>query len=328
MPRFAPAVLAILAAATLVRADEAGSALDSLVQAEKAFSAQSVDEGMKSAFLANLADDGIIFRPGPINGRSSWVARQSPPGTLIWEPAYVEVSALGDIGISTGPWEYRPARDSAAVAFGNFVSVWVRGEKTPWKVAVDLGVSHEKPAHGGLGAVEFRPGPEHPYHEGAPPQPSHKSGGVSMSFGGVGFGVGTGGGGPPDDPYRRNAWEVNRMMGAERALAFELHGKGAGRAYPKIATEDVRVYRDGAEPTIGIAEGIMQNDPKPQNVEFVPFGKSVSGTWDFGYSYGLALRKGKGAARDTSGYLHVWRHTGTDEWKLSLDVESGFPKRK
>ena len=63
-------------------------------------------------------------------------------------------------------------------------------------------------------------------------------------------------------------------------------------------------------------------------MEFVPFGKSVSGTWDFGYSYGLALRKTNGTARvDSSGYLHVWRHTGTDEWKLSVDVESAFPKR-
>jgi len=328
MPRLVPAVLAVLAAATLVRADEAGSALDSLVQAEKAFSAQSVEQGMKTAFLDNLADEGVIFRPGPINGRSSWAARRNPPGTLIWEPSFAEVSALGDVGVSTGPWEYRPPDSSGAVAYGHFVSIWVRGEKTPWKVAVDLGISHDRPERGGLGAVEFRPGPEHPYHEGPPPQHSTKSGGVSMSFGGVGFGVGTGGGGPPEDPYRRNAWEVNRMMGAERTLAFELHGKGAGRAYPRIATEDVRVYRDGAEPTIGIAEGILQNDGKPQNIEFVPFGKSVSGTWDFGYSYGLVLRKVKGTARtDSSGYLHVWRHTGTDEWKLSLDVESAFPKR-
>jgi hypothetical protein len=326
MPRFAPVVLAVLAAATLVRADEAGSALDSLVQAEKAFSALSVSDGMKTAFLDNLADDGIIFRPGPINGRASWGERRSPPGTLIWEPSYVEVSALGDLGVSTGPWEYRPPTNGE-VAYGHFVSIWVRDEKTPWKVAVDLGIAHPRAERGGVGAVEFRPGPEHPYHEGAPPQHSSKSVGLGMSIGGVGFGVGTGGGGPPDDPYRRNAWEVNRMMGAERTLVYELHGKGAGRAYPRVATEDVRVYRDDRQPVIGITEAIALNDPKPQNIEFVPFGKSVSGTWDFGYTYGLALRGSKGSSRDTSGYLHVWRHTGTDEWRLSLDVESAFPKR-
>src|SRR5262245_32578972 len=57
--------------------------LDTLIAAERAFSATSVEQGMRTAFIQNLSDDGIVFHPGPVNGRESWRYRSDPKGTLI-----------------------------------------------------------------------------------------------------------------------------------------------------------------------------------------------------------------------------------------------------
>ncbi len=58
------------------RPDLAG--LREVVAAERAFSKLSIDRGMKAAFLANMSDSGVIFRPTAINARASWNARERP----------------------------------------------------------------------------------------------------------------------------------------------------------------------------------------------------------------------------------------------------------
>src|SRR5262245_3867562 len=79
------------------------TSLDTLVAAERAFSAAAVEHGMQAAFLEYLADGAIVFRPGPVNGRQSWKAR-NPKGALVWGPSFAEISGAGDLGFTTGPW--------------------------------------------------------------------------------------------------------------------------------------------------------------------------------------------------------------------------------
>jgi ketosteroid isomerase-like protein len=120
---------------------EAGA---SLAAAESAFAAQSVREGMRAAFLAWLADDAILFRDGPVNGPATIAARPDPPIVLDWRPAYVEVAASGEMGLSTGPWRITSkAKPDSPPTYGQFVSVWKRSGDGPWRNAVDLGISHD-----------------------------------------------------------------------------------------------------------------------------------------------------------------------------------------
>jgi ketosteroid isomerase-like protein len=329
---FRPTVLAALMCASAVSyaQETADEHLDSLVDVEKAFSALSVEKGMKVAFLAYLADDAILFRPAPIPGRRSWESRANPPGTLIWDPSYAEVSAFGDLGVSTGPWEYRPPDSThGEIGYGQFVSIWRRmDEEGPWAVAVDLGVSHAKPA-AGLGNITFEAGPEHPI------PPPEKSGarafgfgvGVVGSVGGVSVGVADS---PFDDESRQvMAHQMHRMMSAERRLAYELRSKDPGKAWPKLVTSDVRVLRNGSEPAVGMTAGLERaGTTRLRAADFRAHGHGVAGALDMGFSYGIALRTPQDATKpDTAGYLHVWRRDGSGEWKLSLDVESAYPKR-
>lgn len=321
---------ALLCAGTVVHAQEiADDDLTTLVDAEKSFSALSVEKGMKVAFLAYLADDGIIFRPAPTPGRDSWKKRGNPPGTLIWEPSFAEISNDGDMGLSTGPWEYRsPDSTGGEIAYGQFCSVWRRDQQDgPWMVAVDLGISHPKPAQS-VGAVTLTKGPEHVL---PPPQKKHSFGfSLGGSGGGVGIGVGSSDS-PYDDSYHQAmASQMHRLMSAERTLAYEQKSKDPGRAFPKLATSDVRVLRNGSEPAVGISAGsALAGTERPRSLEYRAHGHGVASGLDMGFSYGITLRTAHGASKpDTAGYLHVWRKDGaTGEWKLAVDVESAYPKR-
>jgi ketosteroid isomerase-like protein len=116
----------------------------SLAAAETAFAAHSVREDMRVAFLANFADDGVFVRGGWINANESLRARAAPPAVLDWRPAFTEVAASGELGLSTGPTKFTAkATPSASPSYGQYVSVWRRMAGGPWKVEADLGIGHD-----------------------------------------------------------------------------------------------------------------------------------------------------------------------------------------
>jgi ketosteroid isomerase-like protein len=131
---------ALSACAHAPAADEAAVAL---AAAESAFAAQSVREDMRVAFLANFADDGVFVRNGWIPSNAFLRTRPAPPIVLDWRPAFTEVAASGELGLSTGPTRYvSKARPDEPPAFGQYVSVWRRAGSGPWKVEADLGIAH------------------------------------------------------------------------------------------------------------------------------------------------------------------------------------------
>lgn len=130
-------------------ADEAPSAsgpdaVTQLVEAERAFARDAGERTVGEAFVTALAEDGILFRPDPVPGRAFMVANPTPPDLhLAWEPEYAEVSAAGDLGFTTGPWE-SGRRGQPPAGFGRFLSVWRRVDGA-WHVALDHGIAHAGP---------------------------------------------------------------------------------------------------------------------------------------------------------------------------------------
>ena len=330
--RFAAGLLAALA---LAPAAAGGTPLDTLVAAERAFSALSVEKGMKEAFLGNLARDAVVFRPRPVNGVNVWRARTNPAATLIWTPDFAEISGDADLGVTSGPWEFRPAPErNQPTAYGHFNTVWRRDQDGAWKVAADIGVAHDKPATS-LDAVELTRGPDHPKPEPLPPDFGSLSyGGGAFHGGGVGFrggGISIAGGGPGYVPLadRLMAQAVTGMMTAERELVFVTRNQGAERAYAQNAADDVRVFREDHAPMVGLAASASALAKRSRRVEIVPDRHGMASSRDLGYSYGLLVSRPTASARpDTVSYLHVWRRLGDGPWKLALDVENEFPKRK
>ena len=119
------------------------SGLNSLIAAERAFARHSEKAGITESFVANLGLDGILFRPGPVNGLAWLRERPAQAGYLSWEPEVAAISASGDMGYTTGPWEFRAkgATDTVSRA-GHYVTVWRRDSTGTWKMAIDIGTSH------------------------------------------------------------------------------------------------------------------------------------------------------------------------------------------
>src|SRR5580765_4688792 len=117
-----------------------------LVAMERAFAKAAATKGTRDAFIEFLADDGIIFQPGPVNGKKFWSERQPRSGVLSWEPVFADVSRAGDLGYTTGPWEFRPnGPDDKPVAFGQYFTIWKKQADSSWKFVLDRGVSSETP---------------------------------------------------------------------------------------------------------------------------------------------------------------------------------------
>jgi ketosteroid isomerase-like protein len=130
---------------TVVVRGEMSPTLKALVDAERAFAKVSVEKSTRDAFLEYLADDSLLFRPGPVPGKMFTRNRPAPPGKLAWAPVFADVASSGDIGYTTGPWEFRKAEMTEAPSgYGQYVSLWRLQKDGQWKVEVDLGISHEK----------------------------------------------------------------------------------------------------------------------------------------------------------------------------------------
>ena len=123
------------------------SALQDMVKTEQAFSKMAQDKSIREAFLAYIADDGLLFRPGAVNGKSWMLEHPVPPSdkrpVLVWQPAFAGMAASGDMGFTTGPWEAKAdVNDEKPAGFGHFMTVWKKQADGSWKFVVDLGISH------------------------------------------------------------------------------------------------------------------------------------------------------------------------------------------
>ena len=133
------AALAPLAAAS---AQPEPSPLDEVIAAERAFAADTRERGFKLGFLAFVAPDGFIFRPGPVRARPGLEALpdQPPPGPpLFWWPQFAGVANSGDLGFTTG---------GATVPLRYF-TVWQRQPDGSWRWIYDGGPALAAPLPGG-----------------------------------------------------------------------------------------------------------------------------------------------------------------------------------
>ena len=75
----------------------------SLVDAELAIAKLADQEGNVAAFLGVLDDTGVLFRPGPVNGKA-WLRRQHPDTSkLTWFPSLLKSAKPGISAIPRAP---------------------------------------------------------------------------------------------------------------------------------------------------------------------------------------------------------------------------------
>lgn len=275
-------VLAALPAWRLAAAPGAGP--EALVEAERAF-AQAADAGtVRDAFLEYLAPTAVMFQDGPVNARKLYEARKPGPGRLAWQPAFAAMSSAGDLGWTTGPWQWR--RDSgrkAPDATGEYTTLWRRQPDGALKVVLDMGIDHAAPPAG-------TPAPA-PVLRSLP--------GTRSSRGPL--------------AARSALWK------ADAAYARVVAAQGHAAAFAAVATEDARLLLQGAFPVVGREAARDTLAAHPGTEHLMSTAQYIADSGDLGYTYGTLIARGAAGA-DSSYYLHIWHRDGARPWQLAFEL--------
>lgn len=310
--------------------DSAQAVAESLLDAEQAFGRLVEERGIRAGFLAVLDSEAIVFQPGPVNAREWYTARDTIAGILSWQPAFVQAS--GDLGFTTGPWQFRPTSIADdPVAFGEYVSVWTwavkssGGESTPvepgagpWRLLLDMGVSHPRPPQPGDAAPVFI-------------EAQHMVAGTPRE---------------PDAPASRGGirgaemaiLDADRQFGRLLALGDSSKAQAGGtrfgaRANHRPGFRDPSDFyarhtgsyslllREGRSPARDTPAFLAQLADSNSLVGWVPREVGVSCRLNFGFTWGEAQFVHGAAPGDTirTHYLRIWRAVPPRRWQIVLD---------
>lgn len=116
---------------------------ESIVRAEKAFAAMSVQDGINKAFTANFDTGCVVFVRGKaVNGYQLYSSNADKGGVLNWEPEYVGISSSKSLGFSTGPYTYKQNVTDTLADRGQFTTIWKLNNNGDWKAVLDMGISY------------------------------------------------------------------------------------------------------------------------------------------------------------------------------------------
>ena len=253
-----------------------------MVAAEKAFAQQAKTDGIRQAFLNNLDEQSVVFLNHKFVAGRPIYDRQSGNrlALLSWRPVYAEISASGEFGYTTGPYEFRrQSTDDEPAACGQYTSVWHKTPTGRWKVLIDFGCEHAQPDR-----------PETSF-----PMPDRF--------------------GPKNTETIDTSMANRELLQAESTFVRTARQSGLRSAYQLILppTNSVRILRDGNRPYVGQAAR-ERIETLPQVTEFQTLRAVTSRAGDLGYTYGFAVFNEK-----RRGYLRIWRKRNNG-WQLAQEV--------
>ena len=261
-----------------------------MVEAERKFYQTGQELGTRAAFLAFLADDGIMFRPGPVNGKESWEKRPETGFDLIWEPTFAAMSRSADFGYDTGPAKWRAnKKEKKFSGSGQFISVWKKQKDGSWKVALDVGIENPEPT----GKTETL----------RVVLPENEAAGKADLA-----------------TARRALQEAQNGFVALARLDFT-------KAFRNAASDEVRLYREGSFPALGKEAGTKLLGPEQAGVTMEVMNGDISSSADLAYHYGK-YSDNRPQAPKTGHFFQIWQTDAAGSWKLVLDWQQALPPEK
>jgi hypothetical protein len=320
---FVRLVVLLLGVLLWAPAPSEASLAGTLQESETSFCRLVQERGIRTAFLAVLDTEAVVFRPGPVNARDWYAARDSIAGILSWQPQLVEAS--GDLGFTTGPWQFRRgAPNEEPVAFGDYLSVWRRMDHQPpappetrlpgspgpdaperadgardgWRLLIDLGVGHRNPAPPASDAGPVL-NPDQPRLDARPDTALARS-------------------------ATADAVETARaaLLDTDRRFCAELAARAAAEVYARRTAPLSRLLREGHLPAIGAAQIRALLTDSTRTIAWVPRQAGISGSLDLGYTWGdvRVIRADQAADTLPAHYLRTWRlDPRSGDWKLLVE---------
>lgn len=274
----------LLAARGVVAADGAD-----VLATDAAFAARSLEAGQQVAFLEYLAEDGVLFRPGPVRGRD-WLGSHEPAtGRLEWVPAAAAVDCSATLAASTGRWAYSNAAGGEPVA-GHYLTIWRREPDGDWRAVLDHGIDH---AAGASPSVLLAPAFDLLWPRNV--QDCAPEGSAAL------------------------------LADAEAKLNRSTVRRGSAEALRRRVAEGAIAYRDDGPPALLTPEwppgeaslgmgGIAQTD-----------GTIVTDRSDLAVTYG-SIRDADAGSESGSRvfYVRVWRYVD-EGWRVAIDLQTPMP---
>lgn len=263
--------------------------LQEMVKTEQAFSKMAEEQNTRDAFMTFIADDGLLFRPGAVNGKKWMNEHPVPPSDkkplLAWQPSFAGIAASGDMGFTTGPWEAKgDINDEKPSGYGHFVTVWKKQADGSWKFVVDLGISH--PQSGG-------------------PQAHWE---------------------PPDAKMKETTKSVDLAISREALLERDRNysaatlDRGLAKAFAMYAASDVRLYRANNLPYIRRAASSEAIGKTKGQVTWQPIASDVSRADDLGYTHGTyEVADDAKNVIERGSYVRIWKKKN-GIWRIVVDV--------
>lgn len=268
-------------------AETPADAARTMVDAEKKFYETGQEKGTRAAFLEFLAEDGIVFQPGPVNGKEVWGKRAETSLDLVWEPTFAVIARSADFGYDTGPAKWRAnKKEEKFTSHGQFISIWKKQKDGSWKVALDCGIENSEPA--------------------AQPETLRTIVPAASKA-------------PADlNAAQTSRWETQQKF-AEAAK------KDSAMATMAFAAPEIRIYRDGHFPSIGKAASKLL-DATAGRVTFEMLGADMSRSADLSYTYGK-YSKARPKGTEQGHYFQIWQTDDAGAWKLVLDWAQPLPAK-
>jgi len=255
---------------------------DSLAASELAFAKQSVEQGMRAAFIEYFAEDGVNFAPDPGNTRARFRARPEAiePFVLDWHPAIAAVARAGDLGFTTGPYTITGRAPAVREpSQGMFFSVWRRQPDGSWRVIVDGGVPTRAPV------------PDAAF--GDDPQPL-----ISVAIAGGAAG-------------QKALFDLE---------AQPLFGETpAAGGYAALLADDARLVIGPTPPALGRDAIVAQLAERELKFRWETLAAGVSRSDDLGYSYGRLHLLGA-RSKAPGYYVHVWMRDRGGHWRIVAEL--------
>ena len=276
------------------------SDLQSMVDTELAFARMAAEQGTRPAFIAFIAEDGILFRPHAVTGKQWMIDHPLPPSDkrslLSWYPTVAEIARAGDMGYTTGPWEFKnDIHDAKPVAFGEFLTVWKKQADGSWKFAIDLGISGPQP---NTTIAAWQP-PKNLKRES---KAAHASVEGEQAL------------------LRAKDSEFSTLSAARDALT----------AFNSFAAPDVRVFRDEKSPFVGKAAGLAALPASSSVWTWEPAFVDVSRSGDLGYTYGtyrIASKDAPAKNVESGNYYRIWKKQA-GKWFVVADLTNPVSEDK
>jgi ketosteroid isomerase-like protein len=262
--------------------------LQDMVKTEQAFSKMAEEKTAREAFMAFIADDGLLFRPGAVNGKKWMIEHPVPPSDkkplLAWQPSFAGMAESGDMGFTTGPWEFKgDIKDAKPSGYGYFVTVWKKQPNGSWKWVVDIGISH--PQSGG---------PQTLWH----PTDNEKTKSKNVDA--------------------ANALPI--LLDRDRMLSVAFLEQRLSATLVEYSAPEVRVYRAGSLPFIGREASAAALIRIEGRFKSQPISGDVSRGGDLGYTHGIYdLTDDQNNVIERGSYVRIWKKQNR-VWRVVLDI--------